>query len=158
MNVAVIMGSDSDWGVMKDAVSILKEFGISVTTKVVSAHRTPEELPHFASFAELNNIDVIIAGAGGAAHLPGMMAAYTILPVIGVPVNTTTLQGMDSLLSIVQMPKGIPVATVAINNATNAGLLAIRMGALKDDNLKARLKDYRLKMANESKNKILPLI
>ena len=86
------------------------------------------------------------------------MAAYTILPVIGVPVNTTTLQGMDSLLSIVQMPKGIPVATVAINNATNAGLLAIRMGALKDDNLKARLKDYRLKMANESKNKILPLI
>lgn len=151
--VAVVMGSDSDWKVMKAAKDILVEFGIETHAQVVSAHRTPEDLGTFTKWAEDNGIQVIIAGAGGAAHLPGMLAAYTTLPVIGVPVNTTALTGMDSLLSIVQMPKGIPVATVAIDNATNAGLLALRILALQNDKIKDLLKSYRLKMQMESRKK-----
>jgi phosphoribosylaminoimidazole carboxylase PurE protein len=155
MKIAVIMGSDSDWEIMKDAVTTLREFGINVETKVLSAHRTPEDLPLFAEYAEKNSVKVVIAGAGGAAHLPGVLAAYTTLPVIGVPINTNSLQGMDALLSIVQMPKGIPVATVGINNSTNAALLALRMCALSNETLTMKLKEYREKIANNSRNKKL---
>lgn len=156
MKIAVIMGSDSDWDVMKDAVDTLKKFEVEVITRVLSAHRTPEELSLFADYAEKNSVHVIIAGAGGAAHLPGMMAAYTILPVVGVPIKSTALQGIDSLLSIVQMPNGIPVATVAINNSTNAALLALRMCAIGNDTIRVQLKEFREQMATASKNKKLP--
>lgn len=156
LKVALIMGSDSDWPVMKEASEILKKFNVEVLSQVVSAHRTPEDLALFAQKAEAENISVIIAGAGGAAHLPGMMASYTTLPVIGVPVNTTTLNGMDSLLSIVQMPKGIPVATVAINNSTNAALLALRILGVSDTGIKEKLKNYREEMAQASRSKVLP--
>ena len=125
--VAVIMGSDSDWPVMKDAADVLKEAGVEVFRDIVSAHRTPEKMMEFATTARDQRIRVVIAGAGGAAHLPGMVAASTTLPVIGVPIPLKHLEGMDSLLSIVQMPNGIPVATVGIGQAKNAGLLAIRM-------------------------------
>ena len=125
--VAIVMGSDSDWPVMEAAGKVLDECGISYIKDVVSAHRTPEEMLAFAKNAESKGIKVIIAGAGGAAHLPGMIAAATPLPVIGVPVHLKYLEGMDSLLSIVQMPAGIPVATVGIGNAKNAGLLAARI-------------------------------
>ena len=125
--VAVIMGSDSDWPVMKDAADVLKEAGVEVFRDIVSAHRTPEKMMEFAKTARDQGFSVVIAGAGGAAHLPGMVAASTTLPVIGVPIPLKHLEGMDSLLSIVQMPNGIPVATVGIGQAKNAGLLAIRM-------------------------------
>jgi 5-(carboxyamino)imidazole ribonucleotide mutase len=125
--VAIIMGSDSDYPVMKDAVEALKEFGVKHEVKIVSAHRTPVEMAEFAESASSRGIRVIIAGAGGAAHLPGMVAAHSELPVIGVPVPMGHLQGQDALLSIVQMPKGVPVATVAIGNAYNAGLLAVQI-------------------------------
>lgn len=125
--VAVIMGSDSDWPVMKDAADVLKEAGVEVFRDIVSAHRTPEKMMEFATTARDQGFSVVIAGAGGAAHLPGMVAASTTLPVIGVPIPLKHLEGMDSLLSIVQMPNGIPVATVGIGQAKNAGLLAIRM-------------------------------
>lgn len=124
---AIIMGSDSDLPVMKAAAVILEEFQVSFELTVVSAHRTPERMVSWAKEAETRGIEVIIAGAGGAAHLPGMVASLTPLPVIGVPVKTSALGGLDSLLSIVQMPRGVPVATVAINNAKNAGLLAVRI-------------------------------
>lgn len=153
MKVAVVMGSDSDWKVMKAAASIMEEFGINVHREVVSAHRTPEELPLFISRMEKEGCKVIIAGAGGAAHLPGMLASYTTLPVIGVPVNVTALNGMDSLMSIVQMPKGIPVATVAIDNATNAGLLALRILGSFDSEVSKKLKSYREQLARESRQK-----
>jgi 5-(carboxyamino)imidazole ribonucleotide mutase len=156
-SVAMIMGSDSDWQVMQDAYHVLGEFGIEVTAKVVSAHRTPMDLETNARMFEKNQIKVIIAGAGGAAHLPGMMAAYTTIPVIGVPVNTTSLNGMDSLLSIVQMPKGIPVATVAINNSTNAALLAISMIGSFDAEIREKLESYKKNMAEASRNKKLPI-
>lgn len=156
-SVAMIMGSDSDWQVMQDAYHVLGEFGIEVTAKVVSAHRTPMDLETNARRFEKNQIKVIIAGAGGAAHLPGMMAAYTTIPVIGVPVNTTSLNGMDSLLSIVQMPKGIPVATVAINNSTNAALLAISMIGSFDAEIREKLESYKKNMAEASRNKKLPI-
>ena len=126
-SVAIVMGSDSDWPVMQDAATILDSVGIEYEVSVVSAHRTPEEMLDFAKSAVGNGFKVIIAGAGGAAHLPGMIAAATTLPVIGVPVPLKVLEGMDSLLSIVQMPAGIPVATVGIGNAKNAGLLAARI-------------------------------
>jgi len=155
--VALIMGSDSDWKVMEDAYQVLREFGIDVTAKVVSAHRTPTDLETNARMFEKEQIKVVIAGAGGAAHLPGMMAAYTTIPVIGVPVNTTSLNGMDSLLSIVQMPKGIPVATVAINNSTNAALLAISIIGSFDEEIKDKLKNYKNNMAEASRNKKLPV-
>ena len=145
--VAVIMGSDSDFPVMKDAVEVLKEFGISHEVKVVSAHRTPIEMADFATSASERGIQVIIAGAGGAAHLPGMVAAYSELPVIGVPVPIGFLQGQDALLSIVQMPKGVPVATVAIGNAYNAGLLAVQIlaagGEASDKKLLKQVIDYK---------------
>lgn len=134
--VSIIMGSSSDFGVMRDATVALKEFSIPFEISVISAHRTPKEMADFAKSARSKGIRVIIAGAGGAAHLPGMVAAYTELPVIGVPVPIGALQGQDALLSIVQMPKGVPVATVAIGNSWNAGLLAAQIigaGAAKSD-------------------------
>ena len=125
--VAVVMGSDSDWPVMKDAVDVLESAGVDVFRDIVSAHRTPEKMMAFSTAAREQGLSVVIAGAGGAAHLPGMIASSTTLPVIGVPIALKHLEGMDSLLSIVQMPSGIPVATVGIGQAKNAGLLAIRM-------------------------------
>lgn len=127
MKVGIIMGSKSDWETMRAAVDLLESFGIPTETEVVSAHRTPERMYEYATTARERGLNVIIAGAGGAAHLPGMVASLTTLPVIGVPVQTKTLNGVDSLYSIVQMPAGIPVATVAIGNAQNAGLLAARI-------------------------------
>ncbi|KAK1402675.1 phosphoribosylaminoimidazole carboxylase [Heracleum sosnowskyi] len=140
--VGIIMGSDSDLPVMKEAAKILNDFGVFVEVRIVSAHRTPELMFSYATSAMGRGIQVIIAGAGGAAHLPGMVAALTPLPVIGVPVRASALDGLDSLLSIVQMPRGVPVATVAINNATNAGLLAVRMLGVGDANLRARMAQY----------------
>ncbi|XP_074330893.1 phosphoribosylaminoimidazole carboxylase, chloroplastic isoform X1 [Apium graveolens] len=140
--VGIIMGSDSDLPVMKDAAKVLNEFGVTVEVRIVSAHRTPELMFSYATSAMERGVQVIIAGAGGAAHLPGMVAALTPLPVIGVPVRASALDGLDSLLSIVQMPRGVPVATVAINNATNAGLLAVRMLGVGDANLQGRMAQY----------------
>jgi 5-(carboxyamino)imidazole ribonucleotide mutase len=140
--VAVVMGSDSDWPIMADAVAALDEFGIPHEVEIVSAHRTPRKMIDFASAAADRGIRVIIAGAGGAAHLPGMIASVTTLPVIGVPVPLKNLDGLDSLLSIVQMPAGIPVATVAIGNARNAGILAVRMLASGDPALTAQLAEF----------------
>ncbi len=137
--VAVVMGSDSDWPVMTEAAAALDEFGIAHEVEIVSAHRTPRKMIDFASGAAGRGIRVIIAGAGGAAHLPGMIASVTTLPVIGVPVPLKNLDGLDSLLSIVQMPAGIPVATVAIGNARNAGILAVRILASGEPELTAKL-------------------
>ncbi|KAG6700586.1 phosphoribosylaminoimidazole carboxylase, chloroplastic-like isoform X1 [Carya illinoinensis] len=150
-HVGIIMGSDSDLPVMKDAARILDMFAVPYEVKIVSAHRTPEVMFSYASSAWQRGIQVIIAGAGGAAHLPGMVAALTPLPVIGVPVRASALDGLDSLLSIVQMPRGVPVATVAINNATNAGLLAVRMLGIKDVDLLARMSQYQ----EDTKNDVL---
>ncbi|WP_036957465.1 5-(carboxyamino)imidazole ribonucleotide mutase [Cutibacterium granulosum] len=136
------MGSDSDWPTMQPAAEVLDEFGVPYEADVVSAHRMPEEMVRFGRAAHTRGIEVIIAGAGGAAHLPGMVAALTPLPVIGVPVPLAHLDGMDSLLSIVQMPGGVPVATVGVGNAKNAGLLAVRMLAAGDDELIGRMLDY----------------
>ncbi len=140
--VAVIMGSKSDLPVMQEAIDVLKSFGIEVVSKVVSAHRTPSLMYEFAREAEKNGIEVIIAAAGGAAHLPGMTASLTSLPVIGVPIQTKALAGVDSLYSIVQMPYGIPVATVAIGGAKNAALLAIRILSIKHEELRERHKTF----------------
>lgn len=144
MTVAVIMGSSSDWETMKEAVTMLEAFGIDYEASVVSAHRTPLAMVDFAKSARSKGIEIIIAGAGGAAHLPGMVASMTTLPVIGIPIESKALKGMDSLLSIVQMPGGIPVATTAIGKAgaKNAGILAARMLSLKDTTLVAQLDDY----------------
>ncbi|WP_414043537.1 5-(carboxyamino)imidazole ribonucleotide mutase [Macrococcus sp. EM39E] len=144
MKVAVIMGSSSDWTTMKEACEMLEYFDISYIKQVVSAHRTPLEMVEFAKNARQNEIDIIIAGAGGAAHLPGMVASMTTVPVIGVPIESKALKGMDSLLSIVQMPGGIPVATTAIGKAgaKNAGILAARMMSLKDTTLIEKLDRY----------------
>ena len=139
MDVGVVMGSISDWEVMENACLTLDEYGVDYEKRVVSAHRTPYDMVTYAEEAATRGLKVIIAGAGGAAHLPGMIAANTILPVIGVPVNITALNGMDSLLSIVQMPKGVPVATVAIDNSTNAALLAIQILAISDETLTKQL-------------------
>lgn len=141
--VGIIMGSDSDLPVMQKAADMLDELQVPYELTIVSAHRTPTRLYEYATSAEERGLRVIIAGAGGAAHLPGMTASMTPLPVIGVPVNVTALNGQDSLLSIVQMPAGIPVATVAIDNAANAGLLAAQMLGTSDDNLRDRIKEYR---------------
>lgn len=141
--VGIIMGSTSDYEVMKDACSILEEFGVDYEKRVVSAHRTPDLMYEYAHTAKERGIKVIIAGAGGAAHLPGMVAAMTTLPVIGVPVKSRALNGLDSLLSIVQMPGGVPVLTVAINGAKNAALSAISILSLRDSKLSKKLKDYR---------------
>lgn len=136
------MGSDSDWPTMSAAKDVLDEFGVATDVQVLSAHRTPEAMIDWGKNARSNGVSVIIAGAGGAAHLPGMLASVTTLPVIGVPVALSQLDGLDSLLSIVQMPGGIPVATVAIGNSKNAGILALRMLAVTDDALTARLAAY----------------
>lgn len=147
------MGSDSDWPTMQEACDILDEFGIAYEKKVVSAHRTPDLMAQYGKTARERGIKVIIAGAGGAAHLPGMTAAYTTLPVIGVPVKTSTLSGLDSLYSIVQMPNGVPVATVAIGKAKNAGLLAARILGSTDEGLAEQIEDYHQQMAKDSKAK-----
>ena len=140
--VGVVMGSDSDWSVMSDAVAVLKEFGIEAEVEVLSAHRTPERMIEWGKAAAGRGIKVIIAGAGGAAHLPGMLASVTTLPVIGVPVPLAKLDGLDSLLSIVQMSAGIPVATVSIGGAKNAGILAARILGSFDDRLSAKLSAF----------------
>jgi 5-(carboxyamino)imidazole ribonucleotide mutase len=136
------MGSSSDWETMKHAIDVLESFGIAHERHIVSAHRTPVWMAEFAMSAEQRGVEVIIAGAGGAAHLPGMVAAHSVLPVLGVPVQSAALQGLDSLLSIVQMPAGIPVATVAIGNARNAGILAARILAVSDEALTQKLVDF----------------
>ncbi|TDO94675.1 5-(carboxyamino)imidazole ribonucleotide mutase [Halanaerobium saccharolyticum] len=149
--VGIIMGSDSDLPVMKEAAEILDQFEVEYELTVVSAHRTPDRLYNYAETAEEKGLDVIIAGAGGAAHLPGMVAAVTAVPVIGVPVKTSKLSGLDSLYSIVQMPPGVPVATVAINGAKNAALLAVQILARSDEKLNKKQKEYR----REMKEKVL---
>jgi len=140
--VGIVMGSDSDWPTMEPAAAALEEFGVGYEADVVSAHRMPEDMVAYGRRAHERGLRVIIAGAGGAAHLPGMLAALTPLPVIGVPVALKHLEGMDSLLSIVQMPSGVPVATVAIGNARNAGLLAVRILASADPGLTAKMLDF----------------
>lgn len=149
--VAIIMGSDSDWPVMKNAAQMLADFGVPYEAKVVSAHRTPDLMFAFAENAQKNGYQIIIAGAGGAAHLPGMVAAKTTLPVLGVPVPSKHLQGQDSLLSIVQMPRGIPVATFAIGDAgaANAGLFAISILANQDADLAKKLAEFRTKQSEK---------
>ncbi len=155
--VGVIMGSDSDFSVMSDAVQVLREFGIAHEVEVVSAHRTPDKMVSYAREAAGRGLQTIIAGAGGAAHLPGMVASMTRLPVIGVPVPLAKLDGLDSLLSIVQMPGGIPVATVSIGGAKNAGLLAARIIGATDPEIAAKLDAYQAELAEvvETKNRAL---
>jgi len=147
------MGSDSDLPVMNAAVEILKELGIACETTVVSAHRTPDRLVNYAKSASERGIRVIIAGAGGAAHLPGMVASFTHLPVIGVPVKTSTLSGLDSLYSIVQMPPGVPVASVAINGAKNAGILAAQILGTSDSEIAQKIQSFKSAMETEVLNK-----
>lgn len=147
--VGIIMGSRSDWPTMQAAAQACAEFGVSFEARVVSAHRTPHTMVEYATAAADRGLRIIIAGAGGAAHLPGMVAALTPLPVIGVPVPLRALDGLDSLLSIAQMPAGVPVATVAIGNARNAGLLAVRILAVHDEELRARLVEYADGVASE---------
>ena len=147
------MGSDSDWPTMKAAATVCERFGISYEARVVSAHRTPKDMTAYGEEAHQRGLKVIIAGAGGAAHLPGMIASHTPLPVIGVPVQSKSLSGMDSLLSIVQMPAGIPVATVAIGNAQNAGLLAISILGSQDAALRDKILAYKEEMAEASRMK-----
>ncbi|WP_025124058.1 MULTISPECIES: 5-(carboxyamino)imidazole ribonucleotide mutase [Myroides] len=144
MKIAVVMGSTSDMPVMQDAINIIKEFGVEVDVDIVSAHRTPEKLVDFSSNAHKRGINVIIAGAGGAAHLPGMVASMSPLPVIGVPVKSSnSIDGWDSVLSILQMPGGVPVATVALNGAKNAGLLAIQILGSQNEDLRNKMVDYK---------------
>ena len=154
--VAVIMGSDSDWQIMSAAAAVLTEARVEVVSEVVSAHRTPEKMVEFARAAEESGFTVVIAGAGGAAHLPGMVASLTLLPVIGVPIPLATLDGMDSLLSIVQMPTGVPVATVGIGQARNAGILALRILALGDAESSAFLGSLMSEQTQASLDKKLP--
>jgi 5-(carboxyamino)imidazole ribonucleotide mutase len=149
VQVGVVMGSDSDWSVMSDAAQALKDFGIEFEVEVLSAHRTPERMIEWGKAAAGRGIKVIIAGAGGAAHLPGMLASVTTLPVIGVPVPLAKLDGMDSLLSIVQMPAGIPVATVSIGGAKNAGILAARILGSFDQSLSKKMADYLNSLADQ---------
>ncbi|MFZ2623720.1 MAG: 5-(carboxyamino)imidazole ribonucleotide mutase [Propionibacterium sp.] len=151
--VGVVMGSDSDWPTMKPAADALTEFGVGFEADVVSAHRMPEDMVSYGRRAHTRGLRVIIAGAGGAAHLPGMLAALTPLPVIGVPVPLKNLEGLDSLLSIVQMPSGVPVATVAIGNARNAGLLAVRILASGDEALTARMLDFQAQLRQTALDK-----
>jgi 5-(carboxyamino)imidazole ribonucleotide mutase len=155
--VAIIMGSDSDWPVMKNAAQMLADFGVEYSAEVVSAHRTPDLMFQFAETAAKNGYQIIIAGAGGAAHLPGMVAAKTTLPVLGVPVPSKHLQGQDSLLSIVQMPKGIPVATFAIGDAgaANAGLFAVSVLANHDEKLAQKLAEFRKNQTDKVSSMIL---
>lgn len=149
MKVAVIMGSKSDLPVLSKTINTLKSFGIEVVAKVMSAHRTPDAAHSFSKNAKDDGVEVIIAAAGKAAHLAGVMASYTTLPVIGLPIKSSTMDGLDSLLSTVQMPEGIPVATVAINGGENAAILAVQMLALKYDELYAKLSEYKENMAKK---------
>ena len=151
--VGIIMGSDSDWPTMKLAADACAEFDVPFEARVVSAHRTPMDMAAYARAAQKRGLRVIIAGAGGAAHLPGMVASHTTLPVIGVPIESKALKGLDSLLSIVQMPTGVPVATVAIGNGRNAGLLAVKILAANDAALTAKLLKFKARMARESRAK-----
>ncbi len=151
--IGIIMGSDSDLPTMQAAVDICREFGVAYELRVVSAHRTPTDMAEYAQTAHQRGLKVIIAGAGGAAHLPGMVAAHTPLPVIGVPVQSHALNGLDSLLSIVQMPSGVPVATVAIGGAKNAGLLAVQILATSDPVLLEKMLVYKSEMAEQSRAK-----
>lgn len=151
--VGIIMGSESDLPVLKEAAQVLEEFKVSYEILIVSAHRTPERMADYAKNASGRGLKVIIAGAGGAAHLPGMTASLTILPVIGVPVRTKDLEGLDSFLSIVQMPPGVPVATVAINGAKNAGLLAVQILATNDKKLQKKLENYKKNLKNKVEEK-----
>ena len=158
MSVGIIMGSTSDWPTMEHAARVLKDFGVEYHAEVVSAHRTPDKLVEYAKQAKGKGLKCIIAGAGGAAHLPGMVAAMTELPVLGVPVESKTLKGVDSLLSIVQMPAGIPTATFAIGNAgaTNAGLFAVAMLAVENAELAEKLADFRKKQTAKVAQAVLP--
>lgn len=149
MKVAIVMGSKSDYPVVERAETILKDFSIEFETRIISAHRTPKIAEAFASSAEENGIEVIIAAAGKAAHLGGVLAAYTAMPIIGLPIKSSTLDGLDSLLSIVQMPKGVPVATVAIDGAENAGLLAVQILSVKYPELREKMKLYKVKMEED---------
>lgn len=151
--IGIIMGSDSDLPTMQQAAQVCAEFGIEYEMRVVSAHRTPFEMIEYGRLAEERGISVIVAGAGGSAHLPGMIASATVLPVIGVPIQTKALSGVDSLYSIVQMPPGVPVATVAIGAGKNAGLLAVQILAISNDSLKQKLHKYKADIANESRAK-----
>ena len=151
--VGILMGSDSDWPTMKAAADVCAQFGIASEAKVISAHRTPKDLEQYAGKAHERGLRVIIAGAGGAAHLPGVTAAFTTLPVIGVPIESKSLKGLDSLLSIVQMPPGVPVATVGIGAAKNAGLLAVQILAVGDARLQKALVEFKQKLAEESRAK-----
>ena|SRR5579872_5041214 len=151
--IAIIMGSDSDLDVAKDAAKVLDDFGVEYTLTVVSAHRTPDRMYKFAKDAKEKGIKVIIAAAGGAAHLPGMTAAITTLPVIGLPIKTKSLNGVDSLFSVAQMPPGVPVATVAINGATNAALLALQILATQDEQLSQKIEKYKEEMKNSVEEK-----
>lgn len=153
IKIGIVMGSDSDWKTMKAAAEVCEQFGVAYEKRVVSAHRTPDDMAEYGRSAADRGLHVIIAGAGGAAHLPGMLASHTLLPVIGVPVMSKSMNGLDSLLSIVQMPKGIPVATVAIDNATNAALLALRVLALNDGELMSKLSAWKADVAAESRKK-----
>jgi 5-(carboxyamino)imidazole ribonucleotide mutase len=152
------MGSSSDWETMKHAVDVLEQFGVEFEKHIVSAHRTPVWMAEFAGGAEARGVEVIIAGAGGAAHLPGMVAAHTVLPVLGVPVQSAALQGLDSLLSIVQMPGGVPVGTLAIGKAgaTNAGLLALSILANSRPDLRTRLREFRAEQTQKVRSERLP--
>ena len=149
MKVAIVMGGKSDYPVVERAEAILKEFNVAYETRIISAHRTPRIAEEFASKAEENGIEVIIAAAGKAAHLGGVLAAYTAMPIIGLPIKSSTLDGLDSLLSIVQMPKGVPVATVAIDGAENAALLAVQILSVKYPQLRAKMKSYKIKMEED---------
>ena len=153
MKVALVMGSDSDFPVIKKAVAVLKSFNVEYEVHVISAHRTPDEAESFAKNARSNGVGVIIAAAGKAAHLAGVLAAHTVLPVIGLPIKSSTMDGLDSLLSTVQMPKGIPVATVAIDGAENAALLAVQMLSLGDEALAQAMLQYKRDMAAEVNEK-----
>ena len=157
MKVAIIMGSDSDFPIVEKGYKILKDFGVEVTVRVISAHRTPDEAISFAKNAEANGYELIIGAAGKAAHLPGVLAGCTPLPVIGIPIKSSELDGMDALLAIVQMPPGVPVATVAINGADNAALLAIQILSVKYEELREKFKSYKKQMAEKvfEKNKKL---
>jgi 5-(carboxyamino)imidazole ribonucleotide mutase len=151
--VGIIMGSDSDWPTMEAAYQACREFKVACEVRVVSAHRTPDDMARYAKSAHKRGLQVIIAGAGGAAHLPGMVASHTPLPVIGVPVESKSLKGLDSLLSIVQMPGGIPVATVAIGGARNAGLLAVSILGVGNAQLRARVIDFKRELSLESRKR-----
>ena len=155
--VAVIMGSDSDFSTLKGCIKLLKEFGVDMEVTVCSAHRTPDKAAAYAKAAEKNGIDVIIAAAGKAAHLPGVLASYTPLPVIGIPIKSSTMDGLDSLLSMVQMPTGIPVATVAIDGAENAALLAIQILSIGYSGLRSKMKEYKKKLAIKVEEKNLDI-